>query len=418
MCYSESADESISFENNKLSSIENRSGAGAGFRIIKNKKIGFSFTTNPEKIKEAAGYALESSKFGEKAGFVFPKKSMPLHDVKMSDQKVKDFDLKSLIPLGNKIIKKISSKIKDAVVSIGFDKGEAEGVFLNSSGVFYAEDTTDFSCGVSINVTHPKAGLISLYESKSRANLYPIEDIEKMAEIIIQKYSASIKPAVIKAGNYPVIFNKYSIGFLFSCILEAVNGKIFQKGISPLSDKLGKKILDSRISIYDDPAIDYLGGSYIFDGEGLPAYKKPLIEEGVFKNFIFDLRTASLVKAKPTANAGRSFSSQPAPSFGNIVISAGDTPYKDMIKNLDEGIIIEQVIGAGQSNTLAGDVSVNVDMGYLVKNGKIKGRVKDCMIAANVYDIFKNIQSISSDLFVKSSMITPAICFNKINVAV
>ncbi len=415
ICFSKSSNDNINFENNKLSSIESREGAGAGFRIIKDKKIGFSFTTNPAKIKETINYALESSKFGEKAKFNFSKISKPNFSVNSYDKNIEKLDLLSLIPLGGKIIKKISSKIPDSLVSIGFSKSFDSDIFMNSNGVNIKETGTDFSASVGMNITGKNNGIIEIYESKTRSCLFPITDILKMSDTIIERYSLMKKKILPKPGAYPVIFNKYSIGFLFSCFLDAINGKVFQKGISPLSDKIGKQIIDKRISVYDDPSLDYMLGSYNFDGEGIPAYKKALIENGIFKNFIFDLRSASLVGASSTGNAGRAFFSHPNPSFGNITILSGDTAYSDMIKNIDEGLLVEQVIGAGQSNTLAGDISVNVDIGYWIKNGKIIGKVKDCMIAANVYDIFNNICSISRDLFIKSSMITPAICFNKIN---
>jgi len=41
---------------------------------------------------------------------------------------------------------------------------------------------------------------------------------------------------------------------------------------------------------------------------------------------------------------------------------------------------------------LAGEFSVNVALGFLVEDGRIKGRVKDCMVAGNVYDILKKVE--------------------------
>ena len=52
------------------------------------------------------------------------------------------------------------------------------------------------------------------------------------------------------------------------------------------------------------------------------------------------------------------------------------------------------MLGGGQSNILAGEFSVNIDLGYLIENGEIVGRVKDCMFAGNVFDVFNNIVAI------------------------
>ena len=48
---------------------------------------------------------------------------------------------------------------------------------------------------------------------------------------------------------------------------------MIQKGVSPLTGKLGQKIIDERISMYDDPTIDYADGSYICDDEGVSCSK-------------------------------------------------------------------------------------------------------------------------------------------------
>jgi PmbA protein len=51
--------------------------------------------------------------------------------------------------------------------------------------------------------------------------------------------------------------------------------------------------------------------------------------------------------------------------------------------------LVDQVIGLGQGNTLAGEFSNNVSVGFLVRGGEIVGRVKNTMVAGNVYDLLK-----------------------------
>ena len=51
---------------------------------------------------------------------------------------------------------------------------------------------------------------------------------------------------------------------------------------------------------------------------------------------------------------------------------------------------MEQVIGLGQGNVMAGEFSNNVSVGFLVRKGEIVGRVKNTMIAGNVYHLLKD----------------------------
>ena len=88
-----------------------------------------------------------------------------------------------------------------------------------------------------------------------------------------------------------------------------------------------------------------------------------------------------------------------------------------MIKNTSEGLIVEDVIGLGQSNVINGEFSVNVNLGYKIENGEIVGRVKDTMIAGNSYDALANISSIGQKAeWVGGSLKAPAIQVEKLSV--
>ena len=68
-----------------------------------------------------------------------------------------------------------------------------------------------------------------------------------------------------------------------------------------------------------------------------------------------------------------------------------------MVKDIKEGLVIEQLMGAEQGNLLAGDFSGNVLLGYKIENGKMVGRVKDTMVSGNVYQLLKDIAAIGSE---------------------
>ena len=137
----------------------------------------------------------------------------------------------------------------------------------------------------------------------------------------------------------------------------------------------------TSISVMDDPTLAGSPFSYPFDDEGVPGKKKHLIENGRVASYISDLKYSSMLKMEPTGNASRGYSSLPGPSFSNIIIDGGSRKFTEIMKSLGRGIVVHQFIGLGQSNTLTGDFSANLDLAYLFENGEITGRVKDCMIA-------------------------------------
>jgi PmbA protein len=115
-----------------------------------------------------------------------------------------------------------------------------------------------------------------------------------------------------------------------------------------------------------------------------------LIENGVLRNFIYDLDTAGRAGAQPTGHGARR-------SPSNLVVAAGATPYVEMLRGIREGLLVHDFLGLGQGNPINGEFAVNVYLGYKIENGQIVGRVKDVMLAGNAYDALKDITAISRE---------------------
>jgi PmbA protein len=69
-----------------------------------------------------------------------------------------------------------------------------------------------------------------------------------------------------------------------------------------------------------------------------------------------------------------------------------------MRRGLAEGLIVKNLMGFGQSNLMNGDIAGNVALGYRVEKGETVGRVKNTMVAANLYDLLDGGFEASSDV--------------------
>ena len=88
----------------------------------------------------------------------------------------------------------------------------------------------------------------------------------------------------------------------------------------------------------------------------------------------------------------------PSPGLFNLAIAASQTIQGDILElaaTLKNGLIVDQVLG--DDIDVSGDFSINVDLGYRVKNGKIIGRVKDTMLSGNVYTALNHVVAVGSD---------------------
>lgn len=411
--YEEGESRSVSFENNKLKYVNTKSIRGIGLRVIKDGRIGFSSTTDFRKPEKLVANAIESAKFGQRAAFDFPSRNT-FPKVNIFDQNVIDFHIHKCVDIGKEAIDRALTANSSYECSVGIGKGYGMRRLMNSKGLDISSSSTAFSMGIEILRVKDQS-LLWVGEGESSKNL--ITDLNKHVDKALRGLQLAEKELKLKTGSYPVVVTAKAMGNLLATFEAGCNGKLVQKGASPLTNKLGEKIIDERVSIYDDATIDLADSSYPWDGEGVPSQRVPLFEKGVLKNFLFDLQTAGIMKTKSTGNGSRGFSSQPSPGNSNVIVEPGDMPLETMIKNTKYGVLVDQVLGGGQSNILAGEFSVNIDLGYLIENGEIVGRVKDCMFAGNVFEVFNNIIAIGDKAEWHGSTKLPPFYFKAINIA-
>jgi len=87
-----------------------------------------------------------------------------------------------------------------------------------------------------------------------------------------------------------------------------------------------------------------------------------------------------------------------------------------MLSSIKRGIVPHQFIGLGQSNTITGDFAAAMDLAYLVEDGRITGRVKDCMISGNIIKLLAGEIELSSDRERRGSSMLPWVLLPQVNI--
>jgi PmbA protein len=90
-----------------------------------------------------------------------------------------------------------------------------------------------------------------------------------------------------------------------------------------------------------------------------------------------------------------------------LLIQPGKDSLSDLIGQLDDGLVVDQLLGG--SAGISGDFSVNVELGFRVQKGQITGRVKDTMIAGNVYSVLKQLITLGNDADWNGPCYTPSL---------
>lgn len=408
--YLQSQDTPIEFENNRLKSLSTKATQGVALRVICNGKMGFASSTDLTRLDDLVAAAVQTSEIGDSVEFEFA------NDLQITAEK-SDFvppPTQELIEVGGRLIEQVHDYNSEILVDVSFHVRAGLVKIATTQNVYAERSNQLVSAGLSGNLVK---GEDFLQASSFDVVRDAVPDCDRLLQTLLQKYQRAEQQATIKSGTFSVLFTPRAaastIGGLFRTILS---GQAVAQKSSPLAGKIGEKLFDERLTIFEDPNIG--ASACAFDDEGTLTSRKVLIEQGVVNQFYWDRRWAARAGCEPTGNGFRGGLSRPSPGVVNGCMAPGKTSTEDLIAGMDEGLIIEQVLGAGQSNQLAGEFSVNLDLGYKVEKGEIVGRVKNTMVAGSIFEAFKNLVDLGDKPeWVGGGAYLPCLLFDQLGVA-
>ena len=381
----------VSFESNRLKSLQTKESHGVGLRIIKDGKVGFSATNRIGDVEGLVRNAVDVAPFGADATFDLPSANR-YPEVAIYDPAVEETTVEQMVALGQHMVDGVMAHSSEVQCDAGVSRTVVSVRLLNSKGTDVSYKKSVFSLGIGGTRVR---GTDMLFVGDGESSSQPLSDWHRLVDKVNTQLDLAEEIVEAPTGDLPVIFTPAAVaGVLLHPLLVAFNGRTVVQGASPLIERLGEEICDQRFSLYDDGTAVYRPGSRPWDDEGLPTRRIPLVENGVAKSFLYDLKTAAQMNAETTGSASRGAGSLPGPSTSVLFIQEGDTSYDDMVSDIKEGLVVESLLGAGQTNVLAGDFSGNVLLGYKIENGRIAGRVKNIMLSGNVYSVLGNLEAI------------------------
>ena len=404
----------VEYEANQLKTCTVAETKGTAVRVIRNGQLGFSASTDETAATKLAANALESAAYGDPAPFSFAD-SQPGPSVQTFDSAIANLPIARLVEIGKEILDLVLPVEPNARCNVSVERSLVTASIRNQKGLDVSFKTSPLSIGFEIDRIEGDDVLI-MYDQLG-TSLWD-DDYLDFARRLVEKLKMARNITSIKPGKMPVLFAPTGALALAFPLTAGLNGKEVYKGTSPIKDKAGEKLFDEKISVIDDGTIDGKFASASFDDEGVPHRRNALVENGSLRGFIYDLKTAAQSGVQSTGNGSRQLFYPPEPSFTNIVIQPGQTPLKDMLVSMDEGIIVEDLLGIGQGNIISGAFSNPIALAFKVEKGEIVGRVKDLSIAGNIYDLLRNVSAVSQEAhWIYSTFHAPYILIPEMNVA-
>ncbi len=218
----------------------------------------------------------------------------------------------------------------------------------------------------------------------------------------------------IKSARVPVVFDKRISGGLLRSLSGAINGASIARGTSFLKDRMGQPVFAPGINVIDDPHRPRGLRSKPFDAEGIANQRRAVIADGKLTTWFLDLASSRQLGLETTGHAARGTASTPSPAPTNLYMERGSVSFDEMIRAIDQGLLITEMIGMGVS-IVTGDYSRGAS-GFWIEKGEIAYPVSEITVAGNLKDMFKNLTP-ANDLEFRTGMDAPSLRIDGMMVA-
>jgi predicted Zn-dependent protease len=212
-------------------------------------------------------------------------------------------------------------------------------------------------------------------------------DVPGRTRIAIQKATLAAKPKEFRPGRYTVILEPSAIACLIGPMIWAMDAKSFYKRTSSYEGKLGRLIMDRRLTLSNQTRHpDLLGNG--FNSEGLPAEELAWIQNGVLKQLRYDRYTA------------QEHHVHPSPAFDAPYLSGEGTEaanIDELIRSTPRGILVTNFWYIRDVNptdmTLTGMTRDGV---FLIEDGRIAAPLVNFRWHESPFRAFSNVEAFTA----------------------
>ncbi|MBQ1252069.1 MAG: TldD/PmbA family protein [Firmicutes bacterium] len=219
--------------------------------------------------------------------------------------------------------------------------------------------------------------------------------VKAAADRALLQLSAKEAPS----GTMPVVLSSEAGGtMVHEACGHGLEGDSVSKGLSVYKEKQGQQVASEKITVIDDATLTDRYGSYIYDDEGHLGRRNVLIENGVLKDYMYDVRSARRVGTDSTGNGRReNYRYAPQVRMSNTFIAPGNDDPASVIADLKNGFFVRKM-GGGQVNTITGDFVFEVSEGWLIENGELTVPVKNASLIGNGPKTLSSVYAVGDDL--------------------
>jgi len=240
-------------------------------------------------------------------------------------------------------------------------------------------------------------------------------DIQGCLQETAEKTISHLNYQKIKSGKYRVVFSAEAFLSLLGAFSNLFNAQsILDKQSLSTPDSLGTEIASPLLSFCDDALHSANIAATLFDGEGTPTRRVPLIDNGVLSGFLHSAGTAKRLNAQPTGHANIGAKVTVSPHFYHVFpgVAAAQQYSLETAENV---ILIDdlQALHAGVK-ALQGSFSLPFD-GWLVNGGQ-RTSIESATVAGDFLELLKSIIFVEPEAELTPAGVCPRVWVDSLSI--
>jgi PmbA protein len=418
----------ISLEKQDYHLASSDDGYGLGIRVLVGQKQGFAScnTLEARDLKEVALRAVEIAGFSPENPHyaILPGTNVPPHaPLDLWDDSLFQLSLQTqkewTKQMVNEAMKDKRFRLNEGSLEIGCS------LFLvaNSLGTHQTQKETIAAWSLmGMGVEGENITSFDYFSEMTRKAPVVLERLVHSTRQFRDRVLSNLKTGPAQSYRGVVLFSpRAALEILTSELLYHFNGRTVAEGTSRWkAQDIGKKVIDSSLTISDDAwAADRMGCS-IFDREGTPTQNRVLLEKGHLRSFLLDNYAARALGLSSTGNAAGGPGSIPTVGSHVTNVAGGKESLKSLLKRIGEQqkefLVVNRY--SGQVDPVTGDFSGVAKGGDWWINGERIHSVKETLISGNLFEALgKSLIGISAETeVIDSSDSSPWLVCDQISV--
>lgn len=223
-----------------------------------------------------------------------------------------------------------------------------------------------------------------------------------------EKAERSRSPAPIEPGRYTVVLEPAAVATLVGFLgWLGFGGREYVEGRSCLSGRAGERVAAPGITIYDDGTSPETIG-LPFDFEGTPKRRVDMIVDGVFRDVVYDRRTA---RQAGTASTGHALPppNPEGPFPLNLFLAPGASSVEEMIAATERGLLVTRFHYTNVVHPIRSVITgMTRDGTFLIERGEIARPVRNLRFTQSILEALERTVAIGRETALASEFFLSA----------